>query len=60
MGEERGRDIRWEGFYHARDLGGPRTRDGRRTRHGALIRAADPRFVTREDTDRPLRTAHAR
>jgi hypothetical protein len=40
------RDIAWEGFYNARDLGGLPTRDGRTTRHGALIRSADPCFVT--------------
>jgi protein-tyrosine phosphatase len=41
-----GREIAWEGFYNARDLGGLPTRDGRSTRRGALIRSADPRFVT--------------
>lgn len=40
------RDIAWEGFYNARDLGGLPTRDGRTTRHGALIRSADPCLVT--------------
>jgi hypothetical protein len=40
------RVIRWEGFINARDLGGLPTRDGRRTRFGAFIRSADPRFVT--------------
>lgn len=40
------REITWEGFYNARDLGGLPTRDGRLTRPGALIRSADLRFVT--------------
>jgi protein-tyrosine phosphatase len=42
------RDIAWDGFYNARDLGGLPTRDGRVTRHGALIRSADPCFVTED------------
>ena len=40
------RDITWEGFHNARDLGGLPTGDGRYTRFGALIRSADLRFVT--------------
>lgn len=40
------RTIRWEGFYNARDLGGLPTVNGTTTRCGALIRSADPRFVT--------------
>lgn len=40
------REVGWEGFCNARDLGGLPTRDGRRTRRGALIRSADLRFVT--------------
>jgi protein-tyrosine phosphatase len=40
------RDITWEGFYNARDLGGLPIRDGRVTRFGAFIRSADLRFVT--------------
>ena len=40
--------INWEGFYNARDLGGLPTLDGDRTRHGAFLRSADPRFVTAE------------
>jgi protein-tyrosine phosphatase len=40
------RDITWDGFHNARDLGGLATRDGRVTRHGALIRSADLCFVT--------------
>jgi hypothetical protein len=41
-----GREITWEGFFNARDLGDLPTRDGRVTRRGALIRSADLRFVT--------------
>ena len=41
-----GRDIAWEGFANARDLGGLPTRDGRVTRFGAYIRSGDLRFVT--------------
>jgi hypothetical protein len=41
-----GRDINWEGFANARDLGGLPTRDGRVTRFGAYIRSGDLRFVT--------------
>jgi protein-tyrosine phosphatase len=40
------RDIAWEGFYNARDLGGLPTRDGHVTRNGALIRSADLCLVT--------------
>jgi protein-tyrosine phosphatase len=42
-----GREVTWEGFFNARDLGGLPTRDRRVTRRGALIRSADLRFVTR-------------
>jgi hypothetical protein len=41
------REIAWDGFFNARDLGGLPAAGGRRTRHGALIRSADLRFVTR-------------
>ncbi|NKQ57492.1 tyrosine-protein phosphatase [Amycolatopsis sp. K13G38] len=34
------------GFYNTRDLGGLPTLNGGRTRYGAYIRSADPRFVT--------------
>lgn len=40
------RQIAWEGFAKARDLGGLPTRDGRVTRFGAYIRSGDLRFVT--------------
>lgn len=40
------REVAWEGFFNARDLGGLPTRDGRVTRRGAFIRSADLRFVT--------------
>jgi hypothetical protein len=42
------RDIRWDGFFNARDLGGLQTRTGRTTRPGAFVRSADLRFVTNE------------
>jgi hypothetical protein len=41
-----GREVAWEGFFNARDLGGLPTRSGRVTRPGALIRSADVRFAT--------------
>lgn len=44
--EVTGRNIAWEGFANARDLGGLPTREGRLTRFGAYIRSGDPRFVT--------------
>lgn len=34
-----GRDLDWEGCFNARDLGGLRTRDGRTTRRGSLVRS---------------------
>lgn len=40
------REIRWEGFFNARDLGGLPVRGGGLTRRGAFLRSADPRFVT--------------
>lgn len=40
------REVSWEGFYNARDLGGLPAGPGRQTRRGALIRSADLRFVT--------------
>ena len=42
------RQITWEGFFNARDLGGLPTRHGQTTRPGAFIRSADLRFVTAE------------
>jgi protein tyrosine/serine phosphatase len=33
------RDLRWEGCFNVRDLGGLRTRDGGRTRPAAIVRA---------------------
>ncbi|HZD71257.1 MAG TPA: tyrosine-protein phosphatase [Actinomycetes bacterium] len=41
------REVAWEGFFNARDLGGLPTRDRRVTRHGRLIRSADLRLVTK-------------
>jgi protein-tyrosine phosphatase len=40
------RQITWEGFANARDLGGLPAWDGRVTRFGAYIRSGDLRFVT--------------
>lgn len=40
------REISWEGFANARDLGGLPTGSGRTIRRGALVRSADLRFVT--------------
>ncbi|WP_433211868.1 tyrosine-protein phosphatase [Dactylosporangium sp. CS-047395] len=40
------RDVTWDGFFNARDLGGLPTAGGRSTRPGVLVRSADPRFVT--------------
>lgn len=40
------RDVAWDGFFNARDLGGLPTRGGRSTRFGAFFRSADLRFVT--------------
>lgn len=45
-GQDASRQIAWEGFTNARDLGGLPTRDGRVTRFGAYIRSGDLRFVT--------------
>jgi protein tyrosine/serine phosphatase len=36
------RRLNWEGFVNARDLGGLRTRDGRLTRWGAVVRSDHP------------------
>jgi protein-tyrosine phosphatase len=35
---ERTRDLDWEGAFNVRDLGGLETRDGRKTRWGAVVR----------------------
>jgi hypothetical protein len=40
------REVRWEGFRNARDLGGLPTVTGATTRYGRLIRSADTRFIT--------------
>src|SRR5258705_7462174 len=42
----RRRDITWDGFHNARDLGGLPTRDGRIVQPRRMIRSADLRFVT--------------
>jgi hypothetical protein len=44
--EGKPRGVTWEGFFNARDLGGPPTGDARVSDCGALLRSADPRFVT--------------
>jgi protein-tyrosine phosphatase len=41
-----GRNLQWEGFFNARDLGGLPTTRGRLTRFRSFIRSADLRFVT--------------
>jgi protein-tyrosine phosphatase len=55
-----GREVGWDGFHNARDLGDLPTLDGRRTRRGALYRSATLRFVTdagwREAYDAGVRT----
>ena len=38
--------------FNLRDLGGPRTRDGGRVRHGRLYRSDSPHRATTEDLDR--------
>lgn len=40
------RRLHWEGCLNARDLGGLRTRDGRFTRRGALVRMDNPGNLT--------------
>lgn len=39
MQQLRPRDLVWDGCLNVRDLGGLPTRDGRETRHGAVVRA---------------------
>ena len=48
VGDDESRDVGWEGFFNARDLGGLPVRGGGRTRRGSLIRSAELRFVTRD------------
>ena len=45
------RDLRWEGCFNVRDLGGLPTRDGRETRFGAVVRADNPGRLTRGGVD---------
>ena len=40
------REVSWDGFHNARDLGDLPTVDGRRTRRGSLFRSATLRYVT--------------
>ena len=42
----RNRQLNWDGCTNVRDLGGLRTRDGRMTRWGALVRSDDPAKLT--------------
>ncbi|SNR35925.1 Tyrosine phosphatase family protein [Haloechinothrix alba] len=42
----RHRQLGWEGFHNARDLGGLPTMDGHSTRFGAYVRSAEPTLVT--------------
>jgi protein-tyrosine phosphatase len=44
--EQRQRRLAWEGCLNARDLGGYRTRDGRRTRWEAVVRSDSPSLLT--------------
>lgn len=40
------RRLHWDGCLNVRDLGGLRTRDGRRTRRGVLVRMDNPGHLT--------------
>jgi protein-tyrosine phosphatase len=40
------RNLAWDGFFNARDLGGLPTADGHRTRWGALVRSEAPDKLT--------------
>jgi protein tyrosine/serine phosphatase len=42
------RDLEWEGCFNVRDLGGFPTRDGGRTRFGAIVRSDNPGRLTTE------------
>ncbi|MER7012933.1 tyrosine-protein phosphatase [Saccharopolyspora sp. NPDC000359] len=42
------RDLRWDGGYNVRDLGGLPTTDGRQVRWGAVVRSASPSFLTEQ------------
>ena len=41
-----GRSLAWDGCFNVRDLGGLETASGRRTRHGAVVRADNVRRLT--------------
>jgi hypothetical protein len=43
---ERNRQLNWDGCTNVRDLGGLRTRDGRTTRWGAIVRSDTPARLT--------------
>jgi protein-tyrosine phosphatase len=42
----RNRKLEWDGCQNVRDLGGLSTRDGRKTRWGAVVRSGDPSKLT--------------
>jgi protein-tyrosine phosphatase len=42
----RNRLLKWDGCQNVRDLGGLSTRDGRKTRWGAVVRSGDPSKLT--------------
>ncbi|HLJ69285.1 MAG TPA: tyrosine-protein phosphatase [Chloroflexota bacterium] len=44
--EQQARVLAWEGCLNARDLGGYRTRDGKETRWGAVVRSDTPSQLT--------------
>jgi protein-tyrosine phosphatase len=44
--QEQARRLPWEGCLNARDLGGYRTRDGRETQWGAIVRSDNPSTLT--------------
>ncbi|MFD2757325.1 tyrosine-protein phosphatase [Gulosibacter faecalis] len=47
-----GRQVQWEGFYNARDLGGLPRRGGGVTARGGYVRSADLRFATEAGLER--------
>ena len=51
------RDLDWEGCFNVRDLGGLRTRDGRTTRFGRIVRADALDGLTEAGWAAPRRTA---
>ncbi len=57
LNEHLDRRMHWDGCINARDLGGFMTRDGKRTRRGALVRMENPGHLTEEGLQAML--AHA-